>query len=682
MYLIYLFLTISLILVNMAGLTALISKYFPAQASARILGISLLTLLIFALEHLYGIGKLTWVWPLTTIVSTVLIVKYKSAQFWKGEIVFLVGFLYGLTWRFGFPNIDAGTEHLTDLYFISNFIEGQTLPVKDRWLAGGIFDFYYAFQHYAAALLARVFNLDVGLTMNLSWAVIIALLVSLGWEITGHFIKQYSFRVLLVLTLVTGGNGLSPLIPFMIKNDATSIDSLQSQAITNVWANTRFAGMYEEHINTPFGKWLVGDPKDPSFVEHLELPLETIAYYSVIGDYHPPLGGFVISLWTIGLTAFLGLRKTQQKQPPDSNCFNTTFADAIAFFAIGLTPALILVTNAWVFPLQVILIIGWVVMRNWKADIHWSALLIGCITGCILIYSFLSYFSGNAQNLAIRLVPEHDQSPLKVLLAIQWPFFIWCAVALIVARRSAWAGWLVLTMLIIFILSEFVYVDDAMDGKYQRFNTTLKWWSWLWPTALIGLGSVTIGLGGHLIKGIISISLTALLVYSVDISRYWLFIDKPHIGKLSGDGWLKQDPIQGEMLSYLKNAPDGLVLESIEEAAYTTSSALALFANKPLVIGWPDHEMQWRGNSTYLSNLTSDVRAFYKAELSDPLSFLDKYSVQTIIWSAQDDHRMPNARQSLQNLISLHYQWRSFSENGEEIVGMWERRAHVKNEEL
>jgi uncharacterized membrane protein len=664
MYLIYLFLTISLILVNIAGLTAFASRFFPAQASARLLGIALLTLIIFAFEHLLGLGKLIWVWPLTTALSVISIVNYQNTRFWKGELVFILGFFYGLTWRFAFPDIDAGTEHITDLYFISNFMDGETLPVKDRWLAGSSFDFYYAFQHYAAALLARIFNLDVGLTMNLSWALLLGLMTSLGWEISGRFIKHYAFRVLLLFALISGGNGLSPLMPFMIATAATDIDSLQTQAITNVWANTRFSGMYEEQINTPFGKLVAGNPKDPAFAEHLELPLETIAYYSVLGDYHPPLGGFIISLWTLALTAFLGVRRATPKSP----------SDAIAFFAIALTPALILVTNAWVFPLQVILVSGWVVMRSWKANINWPALLMGGITGFVLIYPFLGYFANNSLNPAIRLVPEHDHSPLKILFSIQWPFFVWLAVALTVARRSAWAGWLALSLLVIFCLSEFVFVDDVMDGKYQRFNTTLKWWSWLWPTALIGLASVSIGFGGRLIKCLVSLSLIALLVYTLDIGRYWLYIDKPHLGKLSGNAWLKQDSTQGEMLSYLKNAPEGLVMESIEEGAFTTSSALSLFANKPLLLGWPDHEMQWRGNPAYLANLTADIRAFYKAKLSDPLGFLDKYPVQTIIWTLQDENRKPRVRQKIQKSISPHYEWRSFYQNGKEAVGMWERR--------
>ncbi|MEQ1635129.1 MAG: DUF2298 domain-containing protein [Methylococcales bacterium] len=675
MYLIYLFLTIGLLLVNLAGLTAWVSRYLPAQASARVLGLVGLTLMLFAFEHLQGLGKLNWLWPLTTGLAVWSLKNRSDRQFWIGELVFTLGFFYGFAWRFAFPNIDAGSEHLTDLYFISNFMGGETLPAKDRWLAGDVFDCYYAFQHYAAALMARLFNLEVGLAMNLAWAVTIALLVSLGWEISGYFVKRIALRVLLIVALMLGGNGLSPLMPFMIKGKVTDAASLQDHVVSRIWSTTRFAGMYEERVNTPLGTAIAGDPQKPGFKEHLELPLETVAYYSVLGDYHPPLGGFVIALWTLALSAFLGLRKapeTPQKSaaiPP----FQVS-ADALAFFAMGLTPALVIVTNAWVFPLQCVLLLSWLVLRYWKADVRWQALIIGGGAGFALSYPFLSYFAPSSLETPIRWVVEQDHSPLRYFIALHWPLLVWLGAGLMIARHSAWAGWLALTLLVIFCASELIYVDDPLSGKYQRFNTTLKWWSWLWPTALIGLGSVALGTGGRLVKAIMVLSLSALLVYTVNIGHYWRYTNKPQFGQIAGNGWLKQDKTLRELLLYLKNAPEGIVMESIEQGAYSSSSALALFAGKPLLLGWPDHLAQWRGSPAYISNRAAEIRAFYKGELAEPLSFLEKFPVQTIIWTVADQQRSPAVREKLQAQIGRDYHWRAFDQNGAQAVGIWERR--------
>jgi uncharacterized membrane protein len=99
-----------------------------------------------------------------------------------------------------------------------------------------------------------------------------------------------------------------------------------------------------------------------------------------------------------------------------------------------------------------------------------------------------------------------------------------------------------------------------------------------------------------------------------------------------------------------------------------------LFANKSLALGWPDHEQQWRGNPAYVANRAADIRAFYKAELTDPLKFLEKYPVQTIIWSLADEQRIPTARLKLDKEISRDYHWRAFYQNGEQAVGVWELR--------
>jgi uncharacterized membrane protein len=668
MYLIYLFLTICLIVTNLAGLTAWVSRFLPAQASARLLGVLVLTLSLFAVEHMHGLGKLAWLWPFSTAAALWGIWRYQNKRFWLGEAVFVSGFLYGLIWRYGFPNIDAGSEHITNLYFISNFYDGDTLPAKDRWLAGYVFDFYYAFQHYAAALLGRIFNLPIGLAMNLAWALIMGFLVSLGWEISSYFIRRSVYKVLLVAALVMGGNGLSPLVPWMIDSGDQAPDP-----VARVWTSTRFLGAYDENVNTAFGRAVAGNPKLPGFTDQPELPLETIAYYSVLGDYHPPLGGFVIALWTLALSAFLGVRRsTDTGQTED-----TRLADRLAFFGIGMTPALVLISNAWVFPLQCLLLASWLLMRYLKADIQWLSLLIGGAASLALIYPFLSYFGLNAISTPIKAVGDSLHSPANFLLAMHWPLLVWVLSALWLAKKSPWAVSVAVSVVAVFVLAEAVYVDDPLGGKYERFNTTLKWWSWLWPVALISLGSVAVGLGGRVCKTVSVLTLLALLAYSVDLGRYWLASDKAQKGLLSGDGWLKQDDTTKAMLDYLSNAPAGNALESLEQGAYSNATALSLFAGKPLVLGWPAHEAQWRAGASYIGKRADEIRAFYKGESEDPLELLNKYRVQTVVWKSEDEQRAPNARETLQEQIGQDYYWRQFSQDAGKIAGFWERRPSL-----
>jgi len=674
-YLIYLSLTVGLILFNLSGLTSFALRLLPASASARLSGILGLALLTFALEHFVGLGSLSWLWPVTTAASAVALYTRRDwrAQraFWSGELVFVVCFAYGLAWRFVFPNIDASSEHLTDLYFISNYLPGQTLPPADHWLAGSVFDFYYAFQHYGAALLARLFGLEGGLAMNLSWALLIGFLASLAWEIASHFIRQRWLRALLVMTLLLGGNGLSPLMHWLIDDSADS--NVQGAAVNRIWESTRFAGMFDAQVNTPLGEAIAGDPKAPEFAGHLELPLETVAYLSYLGDYHPPLGGLVLLLLTLALS----LNITQRTKAEDASTTSQPgFAGGkLPDFALGMTLPLVLVTNTWIFPLQCGLLCTWLIFRRKSLGDEWPALLAGALSGFALIYPFLTYFAAGSLATPIALVKAGDHSPVAYFLALHWPMLLLIGSGLWLSRREPWAGWLALTLAGLLLMSELIYVDDPMDGKYERFNTTLKWWSWLWPAALVGLGSVVLGRGGRPGKVLGILLLVALLSYALPLASHWRHADHANRGQMSGNGWLKQDEVQRSMLSHLKNSPDGVVLESIEQGAYSPSSALALNAGKGVVLGWPDHVAQWRGAPAYVPQRHAAIREIYRAQLADPLGWLNQQQVRYFVWSLADEQRMPKARQQLQAVIGRDFNWLAFHQYGEQEAGIWERRS-------
>ncbi|WP_028452355.1 DUF2298 domain-containing protein [Chitinilyticum aquatile] len=680
MHLIYLLLTVGLILFNLAGLTAFVMRCLPGLASARLLGVLGLVLFLFALEHFIGLGSLAWLWPLTSLLAAAALWPQRNwrqhRRFWGGELVFLCAFAYGFAWRFAFPNIDSGSEHLTDLYFISNYMAGDTLPPPDRWLAGSVFDFYYAFQHYAAALLGRVFNLEAGLAMNLSWALLIAFLASLAWEIASFFIVRRWVRAALVATLLLGGNGLSPLMPLMIR-EAPEV-SAQQAATDRLWESTRFAGMFDDRVNTDLGRAVAGNPLEPDFRENRELPLETVAYLSYLGDYHPPLGGLVLLLWTLALT--LGI--AQRKELTDGDGYDSTAlegkwlcGDTVLGIALGLTPALVLATNAWVFPLQVLLLASWLVFRRKTLAQEWRSLLTGLLLGFALIYPFLSHFAPASLSTPVAWVKGGDHSPLPYFLALHWPMLLLIGLGLALSRRVPWAGWLALTLAGLLLLSELIVVDDPMGGKYERFNTTLKWWSWLWPAALVGLGSVALGVGHRAVRLLVGAMMAALLVYAVAIGSYWLHTPKPNKGQMAGHGWLKQDEMARNMLTHLKNSPDGIVLEAVEQGAYSPASALALNAGKGVVLGWPDHVAQWRGMPSFVPQRAAAIRSFYRAQLPDPLGWLNQQNVRYIVWTWGDETRTPGARQQLHMTIGRDFNWRPFYQNNGQEAGIWERRS-------
>ena len=191
--LIYLAATMLIILLNIAGAASAMSRWFDDRNIARAAAVLGFVLLLFFIEHFIGLGDIKWMWPLTTALSLWILHRQKDRLFAKpilhSEAVFLFGFLYAFFWRFTFPDINPRAEEITDLYFMANYLQGDTLPPPDMWLADFKFNVYYAFQHYAAALMSRMVGLEIGIGYNLAWSVMLGLIASTTWAI-GNAVKK------------------------------------------------------------------------------------------------------------------------------------------------------------------------------------------------------------------------------------------------------------------------------------------------------------------------------------------------------------------------------------------------------------------------------------------------------------------------------------------------------------
>ena len=531
MQLIYLVLTYVLIVLNFAGITVATERLTLSPACRRVFVIVIISLTLFNLEHIQGLGKLNWLWPLTTIASVRVIYRHHNrhgkSRFWRGELIFWGGLCYALIWRFCFPNIDSGSEHLTDLYFISNYYSGETLPPNDRWLSGSRFDFYYAFQHYCAALLGRIFNLDIGLTMNVSWTILIGLIASLVWDASSQVIKHRWLKGLILGCVLTGGNGLSSFMPWLIQHDESAQTAVHDIAIERIWASTRFSGLYDQYVNTDFGRKLVESSSQPDPGKRLELPFETIAYLTYLGDYHPPLGGLLIALWTLALIMRLEYKPIVFSPSKQHLSLLKRTPEWPAYFALGLTPALTLVTNTWVFPLQCVLLGSWMMYRQLFRRIAWFWMIAGLLAGAFSIYPFLTHFATHSLDTPISKLSVENHTPLLLFLTMHWPTLIWLIGGLLLWRTNRWCAWLSFTLALLLTMTELIVVDDPLIGKYQRFNTTLKWWSWLWPVTVTGILTLLIAKSTRFIKLFLIITIFPLFIYSMDLIRYLIYAPKP-----------------------------------------------------------------------------------------------------------------------------------------------------------
>ena len=659
MSLIFLAMTLLILCTNLSAVALVGQRYIGNYAVSKLAGTLLFCLIFFFVEHYVGLGQLHWLWPLTTAASVWVIYQSRQRFFqllWKSELIFIVGLGYGLAWKMAFPDIDGGSEALTDLSFVSNYLAGAQLPPPDNWLAGYSFNFYYGFQHYAAALIGRILNLSVGHSYNIASALVMAFIFSLVWSIASSWCKNKYLKILLLWSVVMGGTGVSPFVPFMY-------DYPEGQptyaAQSDLWASVRFIGMYDARVNTEFGKTYLGVAPD----SNLEMPLETIGYLTFLSDYHPPLGSFTLLL--LALACIFQLEKVR----------NGLWQQRLLIGILVATGPLMLITNTWVVPLQALLVFGWLIYRKLNGrTLCYQSVIIGGLLPLFLSYPFLFEFTSQALSTPVKWVGAGQHVDFLQWLLVLWPLLLlWLLAAFVVKRFPLLAFAMVMSGLFLG-LAECVIIDDPMGGEWDRFNTSLKWWSWTQVFMLVTLAGALFAVKIKWIRWLTVLPMLALASYSVSMVQYFKVADKSSFGKLSGHHWLTSLPENRQMLQYLKDAPDGVVLEGLDNMAYTSASAMALFANKPSFTGWPSHQKQWRSNAEFIYLRGRDTQLLFSGKLENSLDWLAKNQIQYIVWRQVDHDRDPQGWLTVQQQVARDYVWLPFKEYGDLRLGIWQRK--------
>jgi hypothetical protein len=675
MYLVYTLSTLLFILVSIAGVTVISHKYIEDIAVARSAGLLVVILALFFIEHFIGLGRLHWLFPFTVITGTWLLWKEKyragNLEYWHAEFVFVLAFLYGFFWRYSFPDISPSSENITDLFFISNYYPGDRLPPIDNWNPPQVFNYYYAFQHYAAALLGRVFNLEIGVCYNISSALIAALPLSLAWSLSGYYIQRTGFRLLLVCTLALGGTGISPILHIAYKSpEITNLTNnnaqleyrhnIQNYSFNNIISSARLigSGMDNQRKSDPRVVRTVADVVLP-VTERADgkplmvLPLENFGYQFFLGDYHPPSGGFYLLLLAIALIILV----ENNKQPRTSQALLTL-----------LVPVM-MITNTWTFPLLVLLIIGWLIFRLFnKQPIDWIALFAGGVAGSFLIYPFLFGFTANSLATPLKFVTSGMHTPISRFLAMHWPILLVLFFGFFEKKYRRLSLSLSVTWLCLLVLSEFVYVDDPTADKYERTNSVMKWWGWIQTGVVVSLGAMCLGSSVKWVRWATFAVFMTINIIAIDLARYWLYSDKPNQGKLAGHHWYTQDPTNRMMFEFLKASPKGVVLESIISNALSNTSIYGIFNDKPVLLGWPLHLATWHGVTPRVWILKDEIDAFYKGEKADSLEWLAGNKVKYIVFNPTDNN---NKFDAINNLIKSEYQWHEFNHSRQRHTGIW-----------
>ena len=113
----------------------------------------------------------------------------KGGDAWKGlqfpTILFLGLFTFTFSLKCIWPEISNACEGVSNFVRVLNYSHGGTLPPKDSFMYPLEYGGYYSFQHYGAAILERLFSVDIGTAYNVSYAFLLAWLslMAAAWPI-------------------------------------------------------------------------------------------------------------------------------------------------------------------------------------------------------------------------------------------------------------------------------------------------------------------------------------------------------------------------------------------------------------------------------------------------------------------------------------------------------------------
>ena len=201
---------------------------------------------------------------------------------------------------------------------------------------------------------------------------------------------------------------------------------------------------------------------------------------------------------------------------------------------------------------------------------------------------------------------------------------------------SIFTSLLIFMGLLVTIFPEFFYLRDVFGW---RMNTIFKFYyqAWIFWGLAASIATAFVLLKAEK-RRIQFVCIT--LAFSTSVGLFYpFFAIKERMQNssienmtLDGNAYLQQyQPDVIKAANALLNLPYGYIIEAVG-GSYSGFARYATITGYPNILGWPGHEMQWRGGVREIGNREQDVRIVYEtSDWNTAREILKKYQVRYII---------------------------------------------------
>ncbi|GJQ51785.1 MAG: hypothetical protein HKUEN02_06320 [Anaerolineaceae bacterium] len=216
--------------------------------------------------------------------------------------------------------------------------------------------------------------------------------------------------------------------------------------------------------------------------------------------------------------------------------------------------------------------------------------------------------------------------------------------------------------LLLILGPEFVYL---LDGFKYRINTIFKFYfqAWMVLSLAAAYGTAVLlknlqGMSKGIFSGVFAVVLIVGLTYpALGFANRTNNFKPPFFGySLDDFDRVKaENPDEAAGILWLRSAPDGVVAEAVG-GAYSSYARIANYTGLPTVLGWDNHEGQWR-DSLLIGNRRQDIETLYTTP--DGLTAQDivaKYNIRYIYIGGLERSAYPVDEGKFNNLFKIVFQ--------------------------